>query len=50
MVRKRFEPGLSGKGPSHIARDLKREKILTSTADYNAVGKKKRNPMPVKTD
>lgn len=47
IVRKIFELCLSGKGPSQIARQLEREKILTPTAYYNSIGRKTSNPMPV---
>ena len=47
VVRKNFELCLSGKGPSQIARQLEREKILTPTAYYYSVGRNACNPMPV---
>ena len=46
-MRKFFEQCLSGKGPSQIARQLEREKILTPTAYYYSVGRNAYNPMPV---
>ena len=47
VVRKIFELCLSGKGPSQIARQLEREKILTPTAYYYSVGRNACNPMLV---
>lgn len=46
IVRKIFNLCLAGKGPSQIARQLEKEKILTPTAYYYSIGKKTSNPMP----
>lgn len=46
VVRKIYDLCLSGRGPSQIARQLEREKILTPTAYLNSVGRKTSNPMP----
>lgn len=46
IVRKIFNLCLAGKGPSQIARQLEKEKILTPTAYYYSIGKKTRTPMP----
>lgn len=47
VVRKIFALCLAGKGPDQIARQLEREKVLTPSAYYHAMGAKKANhPMP----
>lgn len=46
VVRKIYDLCLAGKGPSQIARQLEKEKILTPTAYFNSVGRKTSNPMP----
>lgn len=46
VVRRIFRLCLAGRGPSQIARDLEREKILTPTAYYASVGRATRNPIP----
>ncbi|MBR5539412.1 MAG: recombinase family protein [Clostridia bacterium] len=46
VVRKIFEMCLAGKGPSQIARQLEKEKILTPTAYFNSIGRKTSNPAP----
>lgn len=47
VVRKIFTLCLAGKGPDQIARQLEREKVLTPSAYYHALGSKKANhPMP----
>lgn len=46
VVRRIFHLCLAGRGPSQIARDLEREKILTPTAYYASVGRATRNPIP----
>lgn len=46
IVRKIFNLCLAGKGPSQIARQLEKEKVLTPTAYYHSIGKKTSNPMP----
>ncbi len=47
IVRKIFTLCLAGKGPDQIARQLEREKVLTPSAYYHALGAKKANhPMP----
>ena len=47
VVRKIFALCLAGKGPDQIARQLEREKVLTPSAYYHALGAKKANhPMP----
>lgn len=46
IVRKIFNLCLAGKGPSQIARQLEKEKILTPMAYYYSIGKKTSNPMP----
>ncbi len=40
IVRKIFNLFLTGKGPSQIAKQLEKEKILTPTAYYHSIGKK----------
>ncbi len=47
IVRKIFNLCLAGKGPSQIARQLEKEKIITPTAYYHSIGKKTSNPMPL---
>ena len=47
VVRKIFRLCLAGRGPSQIARDLEREKILTPTAYYNSIGRAASNASPV---
>lgn len=47
VVRKIFHLCLAGRGPSQIARDLEREKILTPTAYYNSIGRAASNASPV---
>ena len=47
VVRKIFALCLAGKGPDQIPRQLEREKVLTPSAYYHAMGAKKANhPMP----
>lgn len=46
VVRKIFEMCLAGKGPSQIARQLEKEKILTPTAYFNSIDRKTSNPTP----
>ena len=46
IIRKIFNLCLAGKGPSQIARQLEKEKVLTPTAYYHSIGKKTSNPMP----
>ena len=46
VVRKIFEMCLAGKGPSQIAKQLEKEKILTPTAYFNSIGRKTSNPTP----
>lgn len=47
VVRKIYALCLAGKGPDQIARQLEREKVLTPSAYYHALGAKKANhPMP----
>ena len=47
VVRKIFALCLAGKGPDQVARQLEREKVLTPSAYYHALGAKKANhPMP----
>ncbi|MBR3860462.1 MAG: recombinase family protein [Oscillospiraceae bacterium] len=47
VVRKIFALCLAGKDPDQIARQLEREKVLTPSAYYHAMGAKKANhPMP----
>lgn len=46
IVRKIFNLCLAGKGPSQIARQLEKEKVLTPTAYYHSIGKKTSNPLP----
>ena len=45
VVRKIFCLCLAGRGPSQIARDLEREKILTPTAYFNSIGRPTSNPV-----
>lgn len=45
VVRKIFNLCLAGRGPSQIARDLEREKILTPTAYFNSIGRAASNPV-----
>lgn len=47
IVRKIFALCLAGKGPTQIARQLEKEKILTPTAYFHSIGRKTSNPMPV---
>lgn len=47
VVRKIFHLCLAGRGPSQIARDLEREKILTPTAYFNSIGRAASNASPV---
>lgn len=47
VVRKIFALCLAGKGPTQIARQLEKEKILTPTAYFHSIGRKTSNPMPV---
>ena len=47
VVRRIFHLCLAGRGPSQIARDLEREKILTPTAYYNSIGRAASNASPV---
>ena len=47
IVRKIFALCLAGKGPTQIARQLEKEKILTPTAYFHSVGRKTSNPMSV---
>lgn len=47
VVRKIFHLCLAGRGPSQIARDLEKEKILTPTAYYNSIGRAASNASPV---
>lgn len=46
VVRKIFHLCLAGRGPSQIARDLEKEKILTPTAYYNSIGRAASNTSP----
>ena len=46
VVRKIFHLCLAGRGPSQIARDLEKEKILTPTAYYNSIGRAASNASP----
>lgn len=46
VVRKIFHLCLAGRGPSQIARDLEKEKILTPTAYYNSIGRAANNASP----
>ena len=46
VVQKIFKLCLTGKGPSQIARQLEKEKILTPTAYFYSIGRKTSNPMP----
>lgn len=46
IIRKIFHLCLAGKGPSQIAKQLEKEKVLTPTAYYHSIGKKTSNPMP----
>ena len=43
VVRKIFALCLAGKGPDQVARQLEREKVLTPSAYYHALGAKKAN-------
>lgn len=45
-VRKIYALCLAGKGPSKIARQLEKEKVLTPTAYFHSIGRKTSNPMP----
>lgn len=47
VVRKIFHLCLAGRGPSQIARDLEREKLLTPTAYFNSIGRAASNASPV---
>lgn len=47
VVRKIFHLCLAGRGPSQIASDLEKEKILTPTAYFNSIGKAASNASPV---
>ena len=47
IVRKIFALCLAGKGPTQIAKQLEKEKILTPTAYFHSIGRKTSNPMPV---
>ena len=47
VVRRIFHLCLAGRGPSQIARDLERERILTPTAYYNSIGRAASNASPV---
>ncbi len=47
IVRRIFALCLGGKGPTQIARQLEKEKILTPIAYFHSIGRKTSNPMPV---
>ena len=47
IVRRIFALCLAGKGPTQIARQLEKEKVLTPTAYFHSIGRKTSNPMPV---
>lgn len=47
IVRRIFALCLAGKGPTQIARQLEKEKILTPIAYFHSIGRKTSNPMPV---
>lgn len=47
IVRRIFALCLAGKGPTQIAKQLEKEKILTPTAYFHSIGRKMSNPMPV---
>lgn len=47
VVRKIFALCLAGKGPTQIAKQLEKEKVLTPTAYFHSIGRKASNPMPV---
>ena len=47
VVRRIFALCLAGKGPTQIARQLEKEKVLTPTAYFHSIGRKTSNPMPV---
>ena len=46
VVRRIFALCLAGKGPTQIAKQLEREKILVPTAYFHSVGRKTSNPVP----
>lgn len=46
IVRKIFTLCLAGKGPTQIAKQLEREKILVPAAYFHSVGRKTSNPVP----
>ena len=46
IVRRIFALCLAGKGPTQIAKQLEREKILVPTAYFHSVGRKTSNPVP----
>lgn len=46
VVRKIFALCLAGKGPTQIARQLEKEKVLTPTAYFHSIGRKTSNPVP----
>ena len=46
IVRRIFALCLAGKGPTQIARQLEKEKVLTPTAYFHSIGRKTSNPVP----
>lgn len=46
VVRKIFNLCIAGKGPTQIAKQLERDKILVPSAYYDTVGRKHSNPTP----
>ena len=46
IVRRIFALCLAGKGPTQIARQLEKEKVLTPTAYFHSIGRKTSNPLP----
>ena len=46
VVRKIFNLCIAGKGPTQIAKQLERDKILVPSAYYDTVGRKHNNPTP----
>ena len=46
VVRKIFALCLAGKGPTQIAKQLEKEKVLTPTAYFHSIGRKTSNPVP----
>ena len=46
IVRRIFALCLAGKGPTQIARQLEKEKVLMPTAYFHSIGRKTSNPVP----